>query len=115
MSEPIVLTDAKGRKLMLRPLNVMAQVRLLRAIGPEQSQNAPYVNIVQAAAGVSEIDGVPMPFPTNERMIDAAIERIGDDGLMAVALHHKAEMDATMARAQEAMEGKSDPLARPAG
>jgi len=114
LSEITTLVDAKGRKLTLRPLNVMAQVRILRAIGPEQSQNAPYVNIVQAAAGVSEIDGVPMPFPSNERMIDAAIERLGDDGLMAVALHHKAEMDATLARAQEAMQGIPDPLAKPA-
>lgn len=113
MSDAPVLTDAKGRRLVLRQLTVMAQVKLLRAIGPEQSQNAPYVNIVQAAASVAEVDGVPLPFPANERMIDAAIERLGDDGLMAVALHNKAEMDEAVRRAEEAMEGKARPLDPP--
>ena len=117
MSDPVVITDAKGRKILLRPLNVMAQVRLLRAIGPEQSANQPYVNVVQAAAGVAEIDGVPMPFPANERMIDAAIDRLGDEGFLAVAMHQKAEMEAAVAAAERAMEEgtKPDPLAQPAG
>jgi hypothetical protein len=115
MSEPTVITDAKGRKLVLRPLRVLDQVRLLRAMGPEQSGNAPYVNIVQAAAGVSEVDGVPLPFPRDERMIDAAIDRLGDDGMMAVALHHKSLMDAVLAAAEAAAEGDAArPLVPPA-
>lgn len=119
MSDPTVITDARGRKLTLRPINVMGQVRLLRAVGPDQAANAPYVNIVTAAAGVAEIDGIPMPWPANERMIDAAIERLGDEGLMAVAMHHRAEMEAAQKAAEDAMAagrpGGADPLAKPAG
>lgn len=110
-----IITDAKGRKLTLRTLDVLAQVRLLRAIGPEQATNQPYVNIVQAAAMVADIDGVPQPMPVNERTIDAAIARLGDDGLMAVGLHQRALMEATEAAAMAAMEAgdKPDPLAPP--
>lgn len=116
MSDPVEIKDARGRRLVLRPLRVMEQVKLLRAIGPEQSRNEPYVGIVQAAAGVAEVDGVPLPFPQNERMIDAAIDRLGDDGLMAVALHQKALMEVAMAAAEAAAEGgAADPLAPPAG
>lgn len=81
------IRDAKGRVLKMRALGVLDQVKLLRAIGPAQSGNEPYVMLVQAAASVSEIDGVPQPFPTNERQIDAAVARLGDEGFAAITVH----------------------------
>ena len=79
-----VITDAADRKLTLRKLNVLDQVKLLRAIGPEQSRNQPYVELVFMSASVADIDGVPMLIPANERQIDANISRIGDGGFAAL-------------------------------
>lgn len=115
MSEVII--DAKGRKLTLRDMNVLDQVRLLRAIGADQSRNQPYVQIVNMAASVSQIDEVPCIMPTNERLIDAAIERIGDEGFAAIMVEMQRRVDALMAAAEAAAGGevkKPDPLEKSA-
>jgi len=107
------ITDASGRRLTLRTLNVVDQVRLLRAIGPAQSGNEPYVNMVQAAASVTAIDDIPLPFPTNEKQIDAAVARIGDAGFAAIMSHIKAEIAKIEADADAAISGEESPAAGP--
>lgn len=112
MSE--VITDAKGRKFTTRKINVLEQVRLLRAIGAEQSNNQPYVNIVMMAASVASIDDVPCPIPTNERQIDGAIGRIGDEGFAALMVDVKRQIDELTSAAEAAAAGEAkpaDPLA----
>lgn len=114
MADPKVLTDARGRKITLRDLTIMDQMRMLRAIGPAQAGNQPYVQMVQIACMVDAIDGVPQPFPTNERGIDAAVTRLGDDGMAAVMMNMIAEQNRVMEAAQKAVEGGDpapDPLA----
>jgi len=114
---PKVITDAKGRKITLRDLTVMDQMRMLRAIGPAQSSNQPYVQMVTCACMVTEIDGMPIPFPTNERAIDGVVQRLGDDGMSAVMVDMMAEMDRTMKAAQDAVEAGDiapSPLVAPA-
>lgn len=111
---PDIITDAKGRKITTRTFNVLDQVRLLRAIGAEQSNNQPYVQIVMMACSVSDIDGVPCPVPTNERQIDAAIARIGDEGFAALMVDVKRQLEALEKDAEAAASGgevKKDPLA----
>lgn len=113
MSE--IVTDAKGRKLTLREMNVLDQVRLLRAVGPAQAGNEPYVQIVMMAASVAEIDGVPLMVPTNERQIDGAIGRVGDEGFAALMVNMQRKIEA-LTKAAEAVDqdGEApaiDPLA----
>ena len=107
------LTDAKGRVLTLRTLTVLDQVRIMRAIGAEQSQNAPYTSVVMAACTVSDIDGVPLPMPRNERDIDDRIVRVGDDGFAIITAHLRQQTQAVQDAAEAALaEGtKADPLA----
>jgi hypothetical protein len=109
-----VATDAKGRKLTLRKLNILDQVRLLRAIGPSQASNQPYYDIVMAAASVSDIDGLPIPMPTNERQIDAAIARIGDEGFAALMVHMQRQIAEVQAAAEAAADEAADGEANPA-
>lgn len=106
------ITDAGGRKLELRKLNALDQVRMLRAIGAEQAQNQPYVHMVECAFMVAAIDGVPMPLPTSERTIDGAISRLGDDGMSAVMVQRIKEINAANTAADAAAEGgnAADPL-----
>lgn len=108
------ITDAKGRKLTLRKLTVLDQVRLLRAVGGDQARNQPYVEIVTMSASVAEIDGVPVPPPTNERQIDALVSKIGDDGFAALMVYMQREVAAVQAAAEAAADGEvkpADPLA----
>ena len=42
---------------------------------------------------VLEIDGVPVPAPATEPQIESLIERLGDDGLAAIAETMKDEQD----------------------
>ena len=115
MSEaPTVLTDTLGRKLTLRKLTVLDQARMMRAIGPVQASNDPYRTLVQLAFMVTDIDGVPVPFPTNEAQIDAAIGRLKDEGYLALGAYFKSEVDKAQAEAEAALQvegGKPDPLA----
>jgi hypothetical protein len=103
-----VITDASGRKLTIRKLNVLEQVRLLKAVGSDHSQNQPYVQIVMMAASVSDIDGVPVPLPRTDAQIEGLIGRIDDAGFAAlqVALDRKV---ADLYAAAEASQ--PDPLA----
>jgi len=120
-STPTIITDARGRKLTLRKMTVIDQTRMFRAIGADQSQNQPYVQIVECAYMVSDIDGLPVPAPVSERQIDAAISRLGDDGVAAVMVHRIAEIQATTSAAEAAAEangeivGRADPFAKPDG
>lgn len=111
---PEVLTDARGRKITIRKINVLDQVKLLRAIGPTQSSNQPYVQIVMMVASVADIDGVPLAMPTNETHIDALVRRIGDEGFAVLQVKIErdlAELNAAAEQALEAGQAPPDPLA----
>ena len=99
-----IVTDALGRKLTIRDLSALEEIRLLRAIGPQQSDNRPYVELVQAAASVAFIDSKPMIKPTNERQIDMLIEALGDEGIQVVQMRRIVKLNAMYAAAQTAME-----------
>ena len=109
MSE--VLSDAKGRKLTLRKLNVRDQARMLRAIGsrdPRQAENQPYVQMVECACMVAELDGVPVPMPVKEDQIDALLDRLGDEGMAVLYGHRAAEIKRIVAEAEAAMAGGAE-------
>jgi len=67
---------------------------------------------------VSHIDGRLLPAMTSERQIDARLELLGDDGMLAVSLHQQAKIAELEARArarleadEEGEEKLADPLA----
>jgi hypothetical protein len=77
--------DKAGRQLVLRRLTALDTLRLFKAAGPVLSQNEPWLSMAGLAYSVMEIDGVPVPSPTTEPQIEGLIDRLGDDGLAAVA------------------------------
>ena len=111
--EPVKIMDAKGRVLTYRNLTILDQARIMRAIGAEQSKNEPYVQLVQAACSVNEIDGIPVPMPTNERAIDACIGRIGDEGFAAIVAYMNREMERMKEAAAAALESGEEKPANP--
>ena len=103
-SAPIVLTDALGRKLTVRKLTALDQLKLYRAIGAEHSANQPVFYMSSAAAAVSHIEGLYLPFPKNEAAIDDRIKRLGDEGMAAVQAWQMSEIRQVMEAAKAAMD-----------
>jgi hypothetical protein len=77
--------DKNGRRLTLRRLTALDTLRLFKAAGPVLAQNEPWLSMASLALSVVEIDGIPVPFPVTEVQIEHLIERLGDDGLAAIA------------------------------
>ncbi|MCF3945304.1 hypothetical protein AiwAL_04690 [Acidiphilium sp. AL] len=80
------IEDARGRTLSLRPLTMLDRLRLFKALGAELAMNDAYLGVAALAASVVAIDAVPLPFPANEAAVENAVERLGEDGIEAVAL-----------------------------
>ena len=96
-----IVTDSKGRVLKVAEPDVLAESRLMRLVGAEAALNPAYMRLyVIPAVSVVEIDGEEMPFPMNQREVDAAISRLGHHGIDAVlkrtAEKNKAEEDAAV-------------------
>lgn len=88
--------DNLGRKITVRRLNALDRLRLFKAAGPTLSQNQAWLGVAALAVSVTSVDDVPFPIPTNEHQIEAAVGRLGDHGITAVAdiLAPDFEMDA---------------------
>ena len=77
--------DDLGRKIIVRHINALDRLRLLKAAGPELSENDAWLNMAALALSVTELNGIPCPTPTSERQIESAVLALGDGGLHAVA------------------------------
>lgn len=82
MTETVI--DKAGRKIQLRKIGVLEQLRLFKALGPQLSLNDMYMSLAITAASAEAIDGVPLPFPGSEMMLEGVLERLGDDGVAAI-------------------------------
>lgn len=81
-----IIEDGRGRRLSVRPLTMIDRLRLFKALGGELSMNDAYLGVASLAASVMSIDGLPMLFPMGEAAVETAVERLGEDGIEAVAM-----------------------------
>ncbi len=79
------VVDSKGRRLTVRRLTALDTLRLFKAAGPVLAQNEPWLSMAGVAFSALEIDGIPVPAPTTESQIESLIDRLGDEGLAAIA------------------------------
>lgn len=95
----ISVTDGKGRKILARRLTALDTLRLLKTAGPVLAHNEPWLSVASLAFSVLEIDGVPIPAPTSESQIENVVDKLGDDGLTAIAaaIEPRAETDTDLA------------------
>jgi hypothetical protein len=84
-AKTLAVIDKTGRRLLLRHLTALDTLRLFKAAGPLLAQNEPWLSMAGLAFSVMEIDGVPVPNPANEAQIESLIDRLGDEGLAAIA------------------------------
>jgi hypothetical protein len=83
--ENLVTTDEVGRVLVIRRPTALDTLRLFKAAGPVLAQNEPWLAIATLACSVESIDDVPVPTPSNEKQIEAVVQKLGDQGLEAIA------------------------------
>ena len=79
----ITVTDVKGRVLTLRKPNVLAHYRLVKILG-EAASNTAYMSLVSPITYLTAIDGTPVSQPNTERELDALIQRLDEEGIMAL-------------------------------
>lgn len=105
----VVLTDVRGRKLKIKPIDVLYESQLTRLFGTEAAANLPYMmGFVYPAASVCEIDGVAYPRPTSQKEVDEAIERLGREGFAAFLQHMQSEMEKLKQIAEAGAEAASE-------
>jgi hypothetical protein len=82
MSDHIV-TSASGKKITLKRPEVLAQLRLVDAIG-DSASNRVYLAMCLPLMYVADIDGVPVHLPATKREVEALFQRLDEDGLESV-------------------------------
>jgi hypothetical protein len=90
-----IAIDGRGRRITLRRLTALDTLRLFKAAGPVLAQNEPWLSMAGLAFSVVELDGVPVPSPSTEAQIEGLIDRLGDEGLAAVADTVKGQQEAS--------------------
>ena len=78
-----VVTDARGRKIGVRAYDPGVGLDFAEAAG-DQSVNAGYYAQALPAFLATDIDGVPLPLPTNRPEIRANVVALGTEGVKAV-------------------------------
>lgn len=77
------VTDARGRRLGLKKPGILAQYRLVEMLGTS-AQNSTFMGMLLPITFVCEIDEDSVSFPASRRELDALIQRVDEDGLMAI-------------------------------
>jgi hypothetical protein len=80
----IEITDAQGRRLVIKELDALAQFDLFEACGA-QSNNDRYLGMAMLAASVFMIDNDPVPFPKNRIQLRNLVGKLGSDAIRAIA------------------------------
>ncbi|MBO4120286.1 hypothetical protein J5T34_05970 [Cupriavidus gilardii] len=80
----VTVPDARGRQITLRKPGVLSQFRLVEAMGPEAAANDTYRFMCLPLLYVAAIDGDPVLQPTTKMELEALIQRLDEDGLIAV-------------------------------
>lgn len=77
------ITDSTGRIIKLRKPGVLAQFRLIEAVG-DSAKNEVYMAMVMPLLFVASIDGEDVEPIVRKSELEALINRLGDDGVAAV-------------------------------
>lgn len=81
-NEGVTVTDRTGRAIAIRRLGPVERLRMLKLIG---GQNEHYMGMASLAFLVFSIDGDAIARPVNDLQLEALIQRLGDEGIEAVA------------------------------
>lgn len=80
----VTVTDENGRSITLKKPGVLAQFRLVEMLG-DSASNAAYVGMVLPLIYVTAIDGDAVSRITTKIGLDGLIQRLDEEGVVAVA------------------------------
>jgi hypothetical protein len=80
-----IVTDARGRQIKLAKPSVLSQFRLVKMLPADVAANQTYVGMCMPLLFVAAIDGQTIIFPNTDRELDGFIERLGEEGVEAIA------------------------------
>ena len=78
------VTDAKGRVIGWRKLDVLEEMDLAEIAGAQNVANPQWMLFAMVAMGVRELDGQPLSRPVSKQQIRARVKHLGADGINAV-------------------------------
>lgn len=78
-----IVKDSRGRMLTLKKPGVLAQYRLVEALG-DSAKNEVYMGMVLPLIYVAAIDGSPEAPPTTKMEVEALIQQLDEEGIKAV-------------------------------
>ena len=78
------VSDSTGRQITLKKPGILAQFRLVEAMGPEAAENSVYRYMCLPVLYVAAIDGEPVLPPTSKLELEALIQRLDEAGMLAV-------------------------------
>ncbi|MDZ5633935.1 hypothetical protein [Janthinobacterium sp. GMG1] len=85
-NEETVTTDARGRVIKLKKPGVLAQYRLIEALG-DSAANQTYMGMVLPLIYVTAIDDLAVNPPKLKMHVEALIQQLDEDGIEAVMKH----------------------------
>jgi hypothetical protein len=83
LAEEVTVTDSDGKRIGLKKPGVLAQFRMVKAMGADAS-NEIYAQMVMPLIFVTSIDDEPVLMPQNTLQIEALIARLDNSGIEAV-------------------------------
>ena len=98
---PSEVTDALGRKLIIKRPGALDKLRLFKAIGGDNAKNEIYLGYATLAISVQSVDGQPMEPCKTEAQVEALVAELGDEGIEAVAAAFSEEGRASSAELVE--------------
>lgn len=78
-------TDSLGRRIVVQRPNALTSYRIMKMLGGENARNEVVIGYAMLACSVVSINGEPIMMPNSERQIEAMIDRLGDEGMAAIA------------------------------
>lgn len=79
------ISDALGRTIVLCKPGILAQYRLVEAVGNDAAKNEVYMGMIMPILYVASIDGNPVAQPSNKAQVEALLQRLDEAGIVAVA------------------------------
>lgn len=78
------VVDSRGRTIKIKKLSALDRMRLFKAVGAEDSENRLFMSYANAAAAVTELEGMSVSPVANQIQLSALVARLDEDGLEAV-------------------------------
>lgn len=97
----VTVSDERGRVIKLKKPGVLAQFRLIEALG-ETAKNEVYMGMVLPLIFVTAIDDDPVYQPASKREVEALIQQLDEDGIAAVMAGVQANFGKTDPEADKA-------------